>query len=308
MHPASRQALERLVMAALSFCAVMGVVYAAFFVIPAKASLPRRQARVNVKEPHGYFTYVWHLLRHGDLGNSIVFREPVTTHVMRAAPVTLSLVVGGIVCAIVVSLVPLLRLPNALDKTVSLASLTGMSLHPVWLSLIVAWFFGAHWGVLPTGGYCGIASLGTGCDGLSHWASHLLLPWLVFGLINGAYYSLALRTLLHTELAEDYVREARAHGTGERRIVRVHVLRNIAPSLLMLFVTNLGVAISSVIFIESIFGLPGMGNMFRRSLLQHDLPVSAGIMVILALSTLAASLLADLATIALPVQRSTRTS
>lgn len=299
---------ERLATAVVSFCAVMAIVYACFFDMPAKASLPRRNQPANIDEPHGYVAYAWNLVRHGDLGNSLIFREPVTTHIMRALPITLSLVGGGVVVAVLLSLFPLFRLPRGVDRGATFASLAGVSLHPVWLSLIVAWFFGAHLRVLPTQGYCGIADLGTGCDGLSHWASHLLLPWLVFGVINGAYYSLALHTLLGTQLDEDYVREARAHGTSERRIVRVHVLRNVAPSLLGLLVTNLGVAFSSAVFIESAFGLPGVGNMFRRSLLQHDLPVSAGIMVMIALTILAASLLADLATIALPSPRSTQTS
>jgi peptide/nickel transport system permease protein len=308
VHSASRQALERMATALVSFCALMAIVYACFFAVPAKASLPRRQRRGSIDEPHSYFAYVWHLVRHGDLGNSLISRAPVTANIMHAFPITLSLVGGGVVIAVLLSLFPLLRLPRAVERGGILMSFAGISLQPVWLSLVVAWFFGARLGVLPTEGYCSIASLGTGCNGLSHWASHLLLPWLVFGVINGAYYSLALRTLLGSELDENYVREARAHGTAERRVVRVHVLRNIAPSLLGLLVTNLGVAFSSAIFIESAFGLPGVGNMFRRSLVQHDRPVSAGIMVMIALTILAASLLADLVTIVLPSPHSARTS
>jgi peptide/nickel transport system permease protein len=185
------------------------------------------------------------------------------------------------------------------DRSASLLAMTGISLHPVWISLVAAWLFGAHWRLLPIGGYCGVTSLGTGCDGVSHWASHLLLPWLVFGMLNGAYYALAVRSLLAAELGEEYVVQARAKGMGERRIVRVHVLRNIASPLLALVVTNLGIAFSTVIFIETVFGLPGIGNMFRRSLLQHDLPVTAGIVLIVTLTILALGLLADLASAAL---------
>ena len=90
----------------------------------------------------------------------------------------------------------------------------------------------------------------------------------------------------------------KAIGMSERRIMRSHVLRNIASPLLALVVTNLGIAFSTVIFIESVFGLPGIGNMFRRSLLQHDLPVTAGIVLTVTSTILVLGLLADLASTA----------
>jgi peptide/nickel transport system permease protein len=212
--------------------------------------------------------------------------------------VTVSLVAGGLVVALLLSLYPLFRPPRLADRSSSLLAMAGISLHPVWISLLAAWFFGAYWRLLPVGGYCGLTSLGTGCDGVTHWASHLLLPWLVFGVLNGAYYALAVRALVATELEQEYVVQARAIGTSERRIVRSHVLRNIASPLLALVVTNLGIAFSTVIFIETVFGLPGIGNMFRRSLLQHDLPVTAGIVLTVTSTILVIGLLADLASTA----------
>lgn len=293
-------ALGRLGNAVVSFCAITLLVFVAFYAIPSRNSLPRRapvQATVH-STPHGYVTYVWNLVRHGSLGSSFYFREPVTTHVLRAVPVTVSLIAGGLVLAMLLSLFPLLRVRRPVDRSALLLAMAGISLHPVWISLVVAWLFGAHWKLLPVEGYCGLTSLGTGCDGVSHWASHLLLPWLVFGMLNGAYYALAVRTLVATELEQEYVVQARATGMGERRIVRSHVLRNIASPLLALVVTNLGIAFSTVVFIETVFGLPGIGNMFRRSLLQHDLPVTAGIVLMVTLTILVLGLLADVASVA----------
>jgi peptide/nickel transport system permease protein len=301
VHRAAWQALERTAMAAISFCAITLLVFIAFYALPSRSSLPRRgpaQPGVHATA-HGYLTYVWNIVRHGDLGNSFYSREAVTAHVMRAVPVTLSLVAGGLVVALLLSLYPFLRPPRVADKTSSLLAMAGISLHPVWISLLAAWFFGAYLSVLPIGGYCGLTSLGTGCDGVSHWASHLLLPWLVFGVLNGAYYALAVRSLVATELEQEYIVQARAVGMSEPRIMRSHVLRNIASPLLALVVTNLGIAFSSVIFIESVFGLPGIGNMFRRSLLQHDLPVTAGIVLTVTVTILVLGLLADLASVAL---------
>jgi peptide/nickel transport system permease protein len=295
------QAVERTAMAAVSFCAITLLVFVAFYALPSRSSLPRRlPAHQAVKStPHGYLVYVWNFVRHGDLGTSFSFHEPVAKHVLHAVPVTVSLIGGGLVLALLLSLYPLLRPARSVERTSSLLAIAGISLYPVWISLVVAWLFGAHWKLLPVQGYCALTSLGTGCDGVSHWASHLVLPWLVFGVVNGAYYALAVRALVAAELEQEYVVQARAIGTGERRIVRSHVLRNIAPPLLALVVTNLGIAFSSTVFIESVFGLPGVGSMFRRSLIQHDLPVTAGIVLIVALTILALSLLADLASAAL---------
>ena len=288
-------------MAAVSFCAITLIVFVAFYALPSRNSLPRRApAQPSASTTlRGYITYLWNFIRHGSLGNSFYYREPVTTHVMRAVPITISLVAGGLVVALLISLYPLLRPPRIADKTSSLLAMAGISLHPVWISLLAAWFFGAYWGVLPVGGYCGLTSLSTGCDGVSHWASHLLIPWLIFGVLNGAYYALAVRSLVAVELEQEYVLQARAIGMKEWRIMRLHVLRNIALPLLALVVTNLGIAFSTVIFIESVFGLPGVGNMFRRSLLQYDLPVTAGIVLTVTVTILVLGLLADLASVAL---------
>lgn len=288
-------------MAAVSFCAITLLVFVAFYALPSRSSLPRRALQRPAVDttPHGYVTYVWNFVRHGSLGNSYYYYEPVMTHVMRAVPITVSLVAGGLVVALLLSLYPLLRPRRIADRSSSLLAMAGISLHPVWISLVVAWFFGGYLRVLPVGGYCGLTSTSTGCDGVPHWASHLLLPWLVFGVLNGAYYALAVRSLVAAELEQEYVVQARAIGMSERRIMRSHVLRNIASPLLALVVTNLGIAFSTVIFIESVFGLPGVGNMFRRSLLQHDLPVTAGIVLTVTLTILVLGLLADFASAAL---------
>lgn len=292
------QALARIGWTVVAFFAVTILVFVAFYAAPGQ-EFRRARLPANERSWHGYVHYLWRFVRHGDLGHSAASNEAVTTSVLRAAPVTLSLLVGGLVVALAIGLAPLLRPPARADRAIAVFAVAGISVHPVWMSLVVSWLFGSHWHVLPAQGYCGISSLGTGCNGVSHWASHMILPWLVLGLATGAYVSLPLRSLLHAELDEEYVRTARGKGVAERKLVRSHVLRNLAAPLLALSVTSLGVAFSAIVFIETIFDLPGLGALFRRSLLRHDLPVTAGVVLVMTLAILAVSLLTDLAAIAL---------
>lgn len=302
MHRTGWQALARIGTTAIAFCAVTLLTFMAFYAAPSQRPFSRRRGpQVQLLDPtfRGYLHYLWRFVSRGDLGTSLYDREPVTTRIFRALPVTLSVLVGGILVSLLFAVAPLLRPRAGLDRAIGLLAVVGVSVHPVWLSLIASWLFGAHWHLVADQGYCGIASLGSGCDGVTHWASHLLLPWLVYGLATGAYFSLAVRALLRSELDEDYVRWARAKGLGERRIVRAHVLRNITPQLVGLFVMNLGVGFGSLLFVERIFGLPGLGNLFTVALRQHDVPVTAGIVMVAASTIVVLTLLADLVALAL---------
>lgn len=294
VHRGWWQALARVGSSVVAFFAVTILVFIAFYAAPGRQFRHGRLLPGSDGSWHGYVQYLWQFVRHGDLGRSTFFREAVTTRIFRAAPVTVSLLLGGFVVALLIGLVPLVRPRAKLDRALALFAIAGISVHPVWVSLVLSWLFAIHWPLLAPQGYCGLTSAATGCNGLPHWASHLLMPWLIVGLAGGAYFALAVRALLQAELDQDYVRAARSRGVDERRIVRAHVLPNLAGPLLALCVTNLGVMFSAAVFVETIFGLPGLGEMFRRSLLQHDLPVTAGIVLLVTLTVLALSLVVDL--------------
>jgi peptide/nickel transport system permease protein len=301
VHRTAWQALTRIGTTAIAFCAVTLLVFMSFYSAPSQQPFSRRPTHAPPlleRSLHGYVRYLWGVVR-GDLGHSLTNREAVTTRLFRALPVTLSVLLGGLVLSLVFAFVPLLRLRAGADRAIALLAVAGVSVHPVWLSLVTSWLFGAHWHVLHAQGYCGITSASTGCSGVSHWAAHMLLPWVVFGLVMGAYFSLAVRALLRNELDQDYVRWARGKGSGERRIVRVHVAPNLTPQLLALFVTNLGAGFASLLFIETIFGLPGLGNLFLVALRQHDVPVTSGIVMLAAATILTVTLVADLVVLAL---------
>ena len=297
----ARYLVARLASSVALFFAITLFVFVAFFAFPTNNGGrfgTNRESYRSSSLPHAYGHYVWKLVRHGDLGRSYADREAVTTRVFRAVPVTLSLVLGGLLVWVLIA-IPLGALSalwprSLLDRGLALLVLIGLCAHPVWLGLMSGFLFGQHWHIFPNNGYCDLFSPSTSCGGPVQWTDHLLLPWLIFGLLNAAVYTIMFRALVIEELGQDYVRTARAKGAGNVRVVRGHVLKNVMPSFVTMLGMNAGIALGGVIFVESAFGLPGLGGMLRRSIIQHDLPLTAGIVVFLALAIMLLNLVVDL--------------
>jgi peptide/nickel transport system permease protein len=297
----TRFVLGRLASTALMFLAITLFVFIAFFRIPQPRGRrdPGDPSRLHGTLPGQYAHFVWRFVGHGDLGYSSVSREAVTTELLHAAPVTLSLVLGGLVVWLLISfplgVVAALHPRRVVDRASTVLVLVGLSLHPVWLGLMLSWVFGRYLHVLPASGYCTVAGVSTGCNGLGRWATHMLLPWVTFGIVNAALFSAMLRALLLEELNADYVQTALAKGVSGARIVRAHVLRNVMLPLLTMLGLLAGTSLAGVIFVESAFDLPGLGGILRQATLRHDLPLTAGSVLFLALAIVVLNLVVDLA-------------
>src|SRR5579884_1228892 len=296
-----RFVVSRLASSAMVAVAVTMFVFVAFF------ALPRDDGQFARRTPseyrlHGpmvgqYAHFVWRLLRHGDLGYSYATRQRVTTRLLEAAPVTLSLVAGGLVVWLLIAaplgLLSALRPRSLLDRGASVLVLVGLSVHPVVLGLVLSWLLGHRLPLLPANGYCGLSSLSTGCDGPERWASHLILPWLTFGLVNAALFTTMIRALVLEELDQEYVRTARAKGAGTARVVRRHLLRNVSLPLVTMVGVQAGTSLAGVVFIETTFDLPGLGGMLRSATQTRDLPLTAGSVLFFSLAIVALNLVVD---------------
>ncbi len=296
-----RYVLVRIASSVVLFFAITLFVFIAFFALPRNDAFRRNlpsQYRIHGPVLGEYAHYIWRIARYGDFGHSYGNREAVTTRLWRAAPVTLSLVLGGLIVWLLIS-VPLglltaLRPRSMIDRSATIFVLLGLSVHPLWLGLMMSWLVGNKLHVLPAQGYCSLNNLSTGCDGLSHWASHLVMPWIVFGMLNAALFTVMIRTLVLEELEEEYVRTARAKGAGERRIVTRHLLRNVTLPLVTMVGVLAGTSLAGVIFVETAFDLPGLGGILRQSTQRRDLPLTAGSVVFLALAIMVLNLIVDL--------------
>jgi len=267
----------------------------------------RGQARetTNIRESvrvHGpvykeYGTFLWRI-SHFQFGESWNSERSVNEVLLQAAPVTLSLVFGGAVMwmliAIPIGILSALRPRSLLDRLVTIPVLIGVAAHPVWLGLILLYFFAHKAHLFPAGGYCDLTGPDYVCNGFVQWTWHLVLPWLTFALLYAAFYARMIRASIIETMNEDYVRTARAKGASGARVLRSHVLRNAMLPVTTMLGMDLGLWMGNAIFIESVFGMPGIGRLLTTSLGRRDLPVMMAIIIFVSLLIVLLNLIIDL--------------
>jgi len=299
--------VRRALWAVVLFFAITMVSYILFFVIPAEPTrigLGRSGTARDIGEAiglHGpvykeYGQFVWHVA-HGSLGRSWFNRRDVKEMIFAAAPVTFSLVIGGAIfwmlLAIPIGILSALRPRSRLDRASTVLVLIGISAHPVWLGLVFSYFLGYKLHLFPLGGYCDLISPTTTCGGPLQWTWHLILPWVTFAVLYAALYTRMIRATVMEAMSEDYVRTAEAKGAPRSRVLRVHVLRNAMLPVVTMLGMDLGVWIANAVFVESIYGLPGVGRLLVRALSQRDLPVVMGVIVFTSLVIVTLNLIVD---------------
>jgi peptide/nickel transport system permease protein len=298
--------VRRLLWAVVLVLAVAMVTFIIFFVIPTNrvGNVRHRETTTNINEAvgvHGpvYVRFVWHLA-HFSLGNSFRSEQSVRELVLSAAPVTASLVIGGaivwLLIALPIGVLSALRPRSLLDRTANIFVLIGISVHPVWLGLVLLYVFGYKWKLFPLGTYCEVFTPPNGaeCGGVIQWFWHLLLPWFTFAALYAALYVRMVRANVLEALNEEYVRTARAKGASEFRVVRSHVLRNALLPVVTMLGMDIGVAMGGTLFIENVFALPGLGRMMTRGLQTYDLPVLLGVVAVMTFSIVILNVLIDI--------------
>jgi peptide/nickel transport system permease protein len=245
-----------------------------------------------------YVSFLEHVVRHGDLGLSIRTGIPVRDAIIRAVPVTASLLVGGVIMwfliAVPVGILSALRPRTLLDKGLMILVLIGASAHPIWLGLVLSYLLGYRLHVFPVTGYCDFFGPSTYCGGPTQWTYHLLLPWFTFACLFAALYARMIRASMLEAMDDDYVRTARAKGAGTVRVMHRHVLRNAMLPVVSMLGMDLGLAFGGALFIEIVYGLPGMGKLLVRALAGGDLPVIMGVVLVISFAVAIANLIVDI--------------
>ncbi len=235
-----------------------------------------------------------------DFGQSLSGdHRPVWDKIKERIPLTLSLNVISLVLILGIS-IPIgifsaLYQGGWFDRSMTVFVFIGFAMPSFWLALLLMMTFGIIWPVFPISG---VTSLDF--EHLSFWgkivdlARHLTLPVFVFTITGLAGMSRFMRTSMLEVLRQDYILTARAKGLPTRIVVFRHGLRN----ALMPVITILGLSVPTLIggsvIVESIFSLPGLGQLFYHSVLARDYPLIMGNLVLVSVLTLAGNLLADL--------------
>ncbi len=296
------------------FVAVTFVTYVIFFLVPAnparlaagQSATPDKvrevEAFLGLEQPV-YIQYAKFLKRiviDGSLGQSFLTRQPVNDEIFRAAPVTASLVFGAMMLVLLVS-IPLgilsaLRPRSLLDRTAMVYVLIGISLPSFWIGLVLSYVVGYRLGLTPIAGYCEVFSINeaSSCGGVVDWAYHMLLPWATLALVIAGTYVRFVRAEVMDTMNLDFVRTARAKGAPENQVMRSHVLRNALLPVVTMLGMDIGLLLGGAIFIETVFGLTGLGSTAIESIGRFDLPVLQGVVIFGAIAIIFFSLVVDL--------------
>jgi peptide/nickel transport system permease protein len=306
--------VRRILWAIFLFVAVTVVTYIIFFVTPAdparlaagQGATPQEVQRVadrlHLNDPlwEQYGLFLKQLVWEQSLGESFVNRRDVNEVVKSTAPVTASLVFGGAVLwlslALPIGVISAIKPKSLFDRAGTVFVLIGISAHPVWIGLILAYFIGFRLELTPISGYCDFfnPTEAAECGGPVQWAYHLILPWCTFMILFAALYVRLIRANVMETMNEDYVRTARAKGAPEGQVMRSHILRNSLLPVVTILGMDIGLALGGAIFTETIYGLPGLGRQILVSYENFDLPVILGIVVFSTICIIVFNLVVDL--------------
>ena len=226
---------------------------------------------------------------HGDLGESYRSKRAVTEIIASRVGPTLQLAVAAIVFQLVLGvplgIVAAMRRGRWQDHAANLLGLGGQSAPPLFVGTVLLYVFAYRWGWFPISGY--------GAPGWDRLA-HLVLPAMTLAAVGVAYYARVVRAELIDQLGEDYVRTARAKGLAERIVIGRHALRNVLGPLATLVGVDLGYLLGGAVVTEFIFAWPGLGREVLQAILEIDIPLILGVVMVSATAIALANLVVDL--------------
>lgn len=250
----------------------------------------REELGLNLPIWEQYWNWLTAAVR-GDLGTSLISRQPVTEILNSRLEPSLSLIIGATVVASVVGVVLGVRAARRgfLGRFVDSTSIVALAIPDFWLGLVLVVLFAVQLRWFPPTGY---VSFGT--DPLL-WLQCLVLPIITLSLPAMARIAKQTRDSMGTALDGSFVRTLRAASIRERSIVYRHALRNAAvPILTVIGLVFVG-ALSGTVAVETIFAIPGLGSTAVQATASRDLPLIQGVVVYFTLITIAVNLIVDLA-------------
>ncbi|MBY5455786.1 ABC transporter permease [Rhizobium leguminosarum] len=258
------------------------------------AALASIRAQYGLDQPM-WLQYVYFLknLANGEMGKSILYKIDVLKLIVTRIEPTLALVVSSVVLSVLIA-VPMAAVAarnagRAPDHAVRIVSTFGIGFPPFWLGLMLIILFSVELGVLPVSGYG--ATIG-------EKLSHLVLPSLTVALSLSTVLTRSLRAAMIEQLKSDVATAARARGMPERIVFWRHVLPNSLVPTINLLAVNIGWLIGGTVVVESVFALPGMGQLLVRAIFSRDYMVVQGVAMVFACATVLINFIADIVTVA----------
>ncbi len=235
-----------------------------------------------------------------DLGRSFADQRPVWEKIRERLWVTLLINLLSmaliVLVAIPIGIRSAVKEGGAFDRIMTVFVFFGYAMPSFWLALLLMLLLGIKLGLLPISGLHSLMGYHqlSWPEKVLDWAKHLILPIFVSAFGGLAGLSRYMRSSMIEALRQDYITTARAKGLPERKVIYKHALRNaLLPLITILGLSIPGLVGGSVIF-ESIFAIPGVGQLMWTAVMMRDYPVLMGNLVIVSVLTLLGNLLADI--------------
>ncbi|HSV82235.1 MAG TPA: ABC transporter permease [Ramlibacter sp.] len=228
----------------------------------------------------------------GDLGTSMFTSLPVTTMIAQRLEPTLSVMALTLVFAVSLA-VPLgvlaaWKAGSWIDRLVMTFSVLGFSVPVFVVGYLMAYVFSLQLGWLPVQGYTRLEA------GVGPWLGNLLLPAMTLSCAYVALIARITRASMLEVLQQDYVRTARAKGLGNGQVLFVHALKNAAVPIVTVIGIGIALLIGGAVVTESVFAIPGLGQLTVDSILRRDYPVIQGVVLLFSAVYVVINLLVDL--------------
>ncbi|GLP72234.1 ABC transporter permease [Streptomyces sp. TUS-ST3] len=312
-------AVRRIVSAVLTLLALSVIIYVIFYATPGNVAQITCGPRCSPEQVHQvaqqlrlddplYLRY-WHFLQgivvghdystgtsveHCSapcLGLSYQSDQQVTQIILNKLPVSLSLVIGGMVLWLLLGVgtgvLSAWRRGRFTERALTGITLAGVATPVFVIGLVLMIVVCGQLELLPFPEYVPFS------DDPEQWMWGLLLPWVTLALGEAAYFARLTRASMLETLAEDHIRTFRAYGVGERSIVGRHALRGALAPIIALNANDFGSAVGGAVLIESLFGLPGIGQELVHAVTVVDLPVVVGMVLVIGFFVVLANAVAD---------------
>jgi peptide/nickel transport system permease protein len=279
---------RRLLLAVPTLLGVSIVIFGLLYIVPGDpldSILPpdaSREQRERVAHAMGFdqpvpLQYLAWLGRvaHGDLGTSLARNRPVAGMLLEAVGNTLVLAVAAGIIALALGLVlgtlAAARHGTWVDRLVRAVSVTGVSIPPYWVALLLIIVFAVqlHW--LPASGMRSV----TGDGGLGDLLSHLILPAIAASMVALGLMARMVRASVLDILHQDFILTLRAKGMGSGAVLQ-HTLKNAAPPIMTVAGIQIGHLLGGSVLVETVCGWPGVGQLIYQAISQRDVPVTQG--------------------------------
>ena len=238
-----------------------------------------------------YFIWIGNIF-HGDFGMSVVNNETVGSLIISHIRPTISLAIYALVIAAVIA-IPLGMIASrkkgsAIDHVVSVISFAGISLPSFLLGLFLMLLFSVKFRIFPVSGYKEIS------EGFLEHIRSLTLPAIALGFMNAALMMRMTRASMLEVLGSDYIKMAKAKGVKEFSLLAKHAFKNTLVTLITIFGQSIVQALSGAAVVESLFAVPGLGQLMVNSIGRRDYYVIQAIVLLIAVINVVINMIIDI--------------